>query len=501
MSPRIAAKGSGAPRTKADVARATSSKRTSTPPPFAVTQGALAQEAFTSGQKGAALPLFVVARADYATWLDSAPPAIAGWLAGTDFSPRVGAVSMLPGDAGPVAAVVVVGSRKSAWDYAGLPRALPMGTYEVEPDLEPDEADALCLGWALGAYRYERYKAKKSDARRLVWPRGARKKEVIALAEGIYLARDLVNAPASDLGPAELAHEAARLAEHHGAKIRVTTGDDLLTKNYPMIHAVGRASASTRAPRLIEISAGSPSDPKVALVGKGVCFDTGGLDIKPAQYMKLMKKDMGGAALVLGVLHAVLTLRLPIRVELLVPAVENSVSGDAMRPLDVVTTRKGITVEIGDTDAEGRLVLSDALARASEHKPELVIDAATLTGAARVALGTSLPAVFASSTETWQALERAGEEVDDPVWRLPLFAPYKKKLESQVADLSNIGDSYAGAITAALFLREFVGSGLDWLHMDTMAYNLEARPGRPSGGEAMGLLALVRFLERRFTKS
>lgn len=474
-------------------------RRSSTPPPFSVTDGGVAQDVFVASQRGAVLPLFVVERADYATWLDSAPPAIAGWLAGTDFSPRVGAVSLLPGDAGPVAAVVVVGSRKSVWDYAGLPRALPKGTYEVEPDLEPEEADALCLGWALGAYKYERYKTKKGDARRLVWPRGARKNEVIALAEGIYLARDLVNAPASDLGPEELAREATRLAKHHGAKIRVTTGDELLTKNYPMIHAVGRASS--RTPRLIEISAGAANAPKVALVGKGVCFDTGGLDIKPAQYMKLMKKDMGGAALVLGVLHAVLTLRLPIRVELLIPAVENSVSGNAMRPLDVVTTRKGITVEVGDTDAEGRLVLSDALARASEREPVLVIDAATLTGAARVALGTSLPAVFATSTDTWQALEKAGEETDDPLWRLPLFSPYKKKLESQVADLSNIGDSYAGAITAALFLREFVGPGLDWLHVDTMAYNLESRPGRPVGGEAMGLLALVRFLERRFTKT
>lgn len=433
--------------------------------------------------------------ADYAGWLKSAPLHISSWLDGLSFKPRTGASAVLPGEVGPAAAVVVISSANSPWDFAALPRSLPPGLYDAEPDLEADVADALCLGWALGCYRFERYKSKKTDRPRLVWPALASRARVLAEAEAFSFARDLITTPASDMGPEELASEAKRLARHHGARVRIVEGDQLLAANYPLVHAVGRASV--RAPRLIDISWGKATHPKITLVGKGVCFDTGGLDLKPAQYMLLMKKDMGGAALVLALAHIVMSLALPVRLRVLVPAVENSVAGNAIRPLDVVKARSGLTVEIGDTDAEGRLVLADALAEAVTEKPDLLLCAATLTGAARVALGTSMPAVFTNRGETWQELEKIAEARFDPLWRLPLFEPYRKKLESKVADLSSTGDQYGGAITAALFLREFVGKTLDWVHVDTMGYNLEATPGKPIGGEAQGLLALVGLIEAR----
>ena len=451
--------------------------------------------AFAKLRPDDATPLFVVLESDYRTWLESAPEHLRSWLSGIDFKPSAGSSAILPGDSGPEAAVVVVSTPTNPWEFASLPKALPARLYDAEPDLEADVAGALCLGWALGSYRYERYKAKKTNRARLVWPEAADQTRVLALAEAICFARDLVTTPASDMGPEELANEAKRLAKHHGARFSVIVGDDLLEEDYPMVHAVGRASS--RAPRLIDIGWGKASAPLVTLVGKGVCFDTGGLDLKPAQYMLLMKKDMGGAALVLGLAHAIMSLNLPLRLRVLVPAVENSVSGNALRPLDVLTSRAKKTVEIGDTDAEGRLVLADALCEAAREKPGLVVCAATLTGAARVALGTSMPAIFANKTATWQELERYSLRSFDPLWRLPLYEPYRKKLESKVADLSSTGDQYGGAITAALFLREFVGPDLDWVHMDTMGYNLEASPGKPVGGEAQGLLALLGLVEGR----
>lgn len=458
-------------------------------------------DCFQKLPKKSTLPLFVVTTTDFDGWLESAPLAIQEWLKVKQFKAKAGAVCLLPAEqGGAVGAVVTVGDPLCIWDYANLPRTLPEGSYDAEPELAEDVATALCLGWALGSYQFTRYKKKSPKRPLLVWPDDADQKTVLALSEGICLARDLVNTPASDMGPEELAAAAKKLAKDHDAEFTVIVGDALIKKNYPMIHAVGRAS--NRAPRLIDFTWGKAKHPKLTLVGKGVCFDTGGLDMKPGQYMKLMKKDMGGGALVLGLAHVIMSRNLPVRLRVLIPAVENSVSGNAMRPLDVLATRKGITVEVGDTDAEGRLVLGDALHEADSESPDLLIDAATLTGAARVALGTSMPAIFSHKTSTWNALEKAALLTDDPLWRLPLHRPYRSSLESKVADISNIGgDSYAGAIIAALFLDEFVSNKTDWVHMDTMGYNLSHRPGRPPGGEALGLLALDAMLLKRYQGS
>lgn len=455
---------------------------------------------FISTRKKETLPIFVVFLADYKSWLKSTPDAIAQWLSKGTFHPKVGACCLLPSDKGPAGALVIVKEGASPWDFASLPQTLPALSFEVATELSAEIAQALCLGWALGSYRFERYKKKSSRQGSLVWPQAVDRKEVLALAEGICITRDLVNLPASDMGPEELAVAAKNISKLHGSKTHVILGDALLKKNYPMIHAVGRASS--RAPRLIDFRWGREGAPAVTLVGKGVCFDTGGLDLKPPQYMKLMKKDMGGAALVLGLAHAIMSLKLPIQLRVLIPAVENSVSGNAMRPLDVLTSRKGISVEVGDTDAEGRLVLADALTEADSENPDLIIDAATLTGAARVALGVGMPAIFSRKTDTWVALEAASEATADSLWRLPLHQPYRSMLNSKVADISNIsGDAYGGAITAALFLAEFVKKDRDWVHMDTMGYNLAPRPGRPTGGEALGLLALLAMLRQRYGKA
>lgn len=443
------------------------------------------------------LPLFIVTVADFPEWLRSAPEPLRKWLEARKFSAKAGACALLPSVAGAEGAVVTVSDPTCLWDYASLAKSLPSGTYDAEPDLTTEVATAFSLGFALGSYQYTRYKKKSRKLATMVWPPRADKKTVLAIAEGIFLARDLVNTPASDMGPEELADVAAHLAKKHEAVCKLIVGDALLKKNYPMIHAVGRASM--REPRLIDLTWGKNKHPKVSLVGKGVCFDTGGLDIKPPPYMKLMKKDMGGAALVLGLAHTIMSLELPIRLRLLIPAVENSVSGNAMRPLDVLSSRKGLSVEVGDTDAEGRLVLGDALFEADSEGPDLLIDAATLTGAARVALGTAMPAIFGTQETTWAALERASEKTHDPLWRLPLHAAYRSKLDSKIADISNIGnDGYAGAIIAALFLQEFVSKDQDWVHMDTMGYNVDGRPGRPVGGEALGLMALFELLLDRY---
>ncbi len=455
---------------------------------------------FLKSAKKGTLPLFIVTVADYPTWLESAPALTRTWLATRKFKPKPGACALLPSLDGVEGAVVTVGDAERLWDYASLSRTLPPGSYDAEPDLSAEVAKALCLGFALGSYQFNRYKKKERSLATLVWPEQADRPKVLALAEGICLCRDMINTPASDMGPAELESEALRLAKTHGAQLKVIEGDALLKKSYPMIHAVGRASS--RAPRLLDMVWGKAKHPKITLVGKGVCFDTGGLDLKPPQYMKLMKKDMGGAALVLGLAHALMSQKLPVRLRVLVPAVENSVSGNAMRPLDVLSSRKGFSVEVGDTDAEGRLILADALFAADEEAPDLLIDAATLTGAARVALGTALPAIFGHSDVTWAALERSSRITHDPLWRMPLHVQYRSKLDSKVADLCNISsDGYAGAITAALFLREFITKERDWIHMDTMGYNLEARPGRPTGGEALGLLAFEHMLSERYGKS
>ena len=381
---------------------------------------------------------------------------------------------------------------------AGLPGTLPVGVYHLAEEGAALDAQHVALGWALGAYQFTRYRKARRAPATLAIP-GDDLKVLAPLVQATALVRDLVNTPTEDMGPEHLGDAIAKLGKAHKAKVRDWVGDELLKHNFPTIHAVGRASH--RAPRLIELSWGKSGDPKLVIVGKGVCFDTGGLDLKPSDGMRWMKKDMGGAAHAIALASLVMEAKLPVRLTLLVPAVENAVSGNAMRPGEVITTRAGITVEVDNTDAEGRLILCDALAYASEQKPDLIVDFATLTGAARVALGPDLPALFANREELADAVLAAGKRTADPLWQLPLWRPYRKMLDSYLADMANSGASrHAGAITAALYLERFVPESQAWMHLDTYAWNDADRPGRPRGGEAMGLRAFFAFLAARYNK-
>ncbi|GIK97241.1 MAG: leucyl aminopeptidase [Alphaproteobacteria bacterium] len=437
-----------------------------------------------------------LAAQDLPSWLGRQPARVARWVKGTGFEAQPGRHLMLPSEDGrPGGVLLGVEERPDIWSWGGLPLALPQGRYRVAPEVAPERATRAALGWGLGGYQFTRYRKAKRKPAELVWPDAADRAAVERAVAATFLVRDLVNTPAEDLGPAELAAASMKLARAHGAKARVIVGDALLRRNYPTIHAVGRASS--RPPRLIDLRWGTRG-PRITLVGKGVCFDSGGLDIKPASGMELMKKDMGGAAHVLALAQMIMQARLPVRLRVLVPAVENSVSGNAFRPLDVIRTRKGLTVEIGNTDAEGRLILCDALAEAATEKPDLIVDCATLTGSARVALGPELPAMFANDDATAEALLAHGVAEDDPVWRMPLHKGYRAMLDSKVADLNNVSSgSFAGAITAALFLQEFVAPGIPWVHLDLYAWNPQARPGRPAGGEAMALRALYALIAER----
>ena len=443
----------------------------------------------TARAKAGTVPITLLTAEQLDGWLKRQPKSVAAWVKNTGFTAKPGSFCLLPADKGALDRVLAGHDPADGpWGCAELPSALPGGSYRIEPEPAADLAGQLALGWALGCYAFTRYRKSARRFATLVWPKAADRAAVEGAASGIALVRDLINTPASDMGPAELADAAKALARSHKARVAVTLGDQLLKQNYPAVHAVGRASS--RAPRLIDLRWGDKG-PRVTLVGKGVCFDSGGLDLKPAAAMLLMKKDMGGAAHALGLAHMIMAAGLPLRLRVLVPAVENAVSGDAMRPLDVLQTRKGLTVEVGNTDAEGRLILCDALAEADREKPDLLIDFATLTGAARVALGTELPAMFCSDDNLAGALLAQGTAVHDPLWRLPLHRPYRLLLDSKVADINNISDGgYGGAITAALFLAEFVGAETPWVHIDLMAWNLKPRPGRPVGGEAMSLRAV-----------
>lgn len=384
----------------------------------------------------------------------------------------------------------------SSWCLAKLAEVLPEGTYR----LAGGEPGPAMHGWLTAQYRFTRYKDAKDAPGPRVLLTGEVKAIEPALAEAaaVALVADLVNTPAEDMGPAALEDIAESIAKRHGATVKVVKGD-ALEKDYPMVHAVGRAAARHHAPRLIRLEWGKESDPLVAVVGKGVCFDSGGLDIKPASGMLLMKKDMGGAAHALALADLIMGARLPVRLHLLVPAVENAIAGNAFRPGDVLASRKGLTVEIGNTDAEGRLVLGDALTRASEDSPDLIIDFATLTGAARVALGPDLPALMTRRDETAQALLDAGTACDDPCWRMPLHDGYREWLASDIADTNNThSNGFAGASVAGLFLDRFVGDGIDWAHFDTFAWRPAAKPGRPKGGAALGLRAAFRMLRARY---
>lgn len=421
------------------------------------------------------------------------------WLEANGFDAKPGSAILLADAHGkPVRVLVGVDAEAPLAALAALPATLPEGTYQLAAEgLRLDQAQAA-LGWALGAYQFNRYrKAKRAPATLAV--DAATLAAVQPLAEATALVRDLVNTPTEDMGPEQLGDAIKRLGKAHKAKVREWVGDELLKANFPTIHAVGRASH--RAPRLVELAWGKEQHPRLVIVGKGVCFDTGGLDLKSSDGMRWMKKDMGGAAHAIALAQLVMQAKLPVRLTLLVPAVENAVSGNALRPGEVVVTRAGHSVEIDNTDAEGRLVLCDALAYGAEQQPELIIDFATLTGAARVALGPDLPALFGNDDALAERALAAGKAVDDPLWRLPLWRPYRKMLDSYLADFANAGPSrHAGAITAALYLERFVPDGLPWLHLDTYAWNDADRPGRPRGGEAMGLRALFELLRQRYGK-
>ncbi len=385
------------------------------------------------------------------------------------------------------------------FSLAALPMALPEGSYtlsEQELQVPPESA---AMSWMLGGYEFDRYKTRRRAPAQLVLQPGPEATRGLALAEAIAATRDLVNTPAEHMGPQELANAARTLARRHGARFRQIVGGALLKNNFPSIHAVGRASMC--APRLVELNWGKPNHPALVIVGKGVCFDSGGLDIKTPEGMRQMKKDMGGAAHALGLASLVMEMNLALQLQVLIPAVENAISGNAYRPGDVIKTRKGVHIEIGNTDAEGRVILCDALAYACEAKPDLIIDLATLTGAARVALGPQLPALFCRSMDTARRLVDLGLLLDDPLWHMPLWAPYKAGLESTVADIVNTGrNAMAGAINAALFLEHFVPQEQDWLHIDLFAWNDSTRAGRPVGGEAQTLRTLLAYLEQRYAR-
>ena len=442
-----------------------------------------------------AVPLRLLSPASAAGWLAEQSAERRAWLTQMGFRGEAGQWGVWPGADGAVAgAVAVVGDHVMA-DVGGLPLALPPASYRLE-GAEPAAAQAAALAWAAGGYQFTRYKAASRAPAVLEVPAGADAARVRAVATGLALGRDLINTPANDMGPADLAAAAATLADAFAAQVDVVVGDDLLRQRFPLVHAVGRASAV--APRLIDLRWGDPSARKLTVLGKGVCFDSGGLDLKPSGSMLLMKKDMGGAAHALALAHMVMALQLDVRLRVLVPAVENAVSGAAFRPLDVLPSRRGLTVEIGNTDAEGRLILADALTLAMEEEPDLVLDFATLTGAARVALGPDLPAMFTNRNDLGAAFAAAGDALDDPVWRLPLWGPYAKQLQSRVADLSNTGDSgMAGSILAALFLQRFVEPTVPWVHFDVYGWSPTDRPGRPKGAAIMAVRAALEVIERR----
>ena len=445
-----------------------------------------------------ATPIFLVDPAGFATMAAKLPKASRNWLSAVGFKGAADTHALLPGADGKLASVFAgIAHGNHPFALASLPAALPEGNYRLSPEGLQLDAEQAALSWELGSYQFDLYKPRKRASAQLQMASTAASQRGVALATAICATRDLVNTPAEHMGPQELSSAVALVAKQHGAKFSEVVGDALLKKNFPAIHAVGRAAA--RAPRLIELNWGKARDPLISLVGKGVCFDTGGLDLKNAEGMRQMKKDMGGAANALGLATLIMAFKLPVRLQLLIPAVENAVAGNAYRPGDVIKTRKGLHIEIGNTDAEGRVVLSDALAYAAESKPELIIDMATLTGAARVALGAQLPALFAKHIDTARELEDLGLKLDDPLWHMPLWAPYQESIASNIGDIVNTGrNALAGAVTAALFLEYFVPEHQDWLHIDLFAWNDVARPGRPVGGEAQTLRTLLAYLEERF---
>jgi leucyl aminopeptidase len=446
------------------------------------------------------VPIWFVATDTYPQIRDRLDASARRFAETAKFEAKASQSLLLPGADGTLSAVLfgiepADKAEKDRFLPGRLPGLLPAGTYRFAN--APHDTRLAALAFALGAYRFTRYRKGEPSGAQLELPDGADGDELTRIAEGVALARDLINTPANDMGPADLEEAARALATRHGASIKTIVGEDLLAQNFPLIHAVGRASV--RAPRLIDIAWGDPTAPKITLVGKGVCFDTGGLDIKPESAMLIMKKDMGGAACVLAAAHMIMDGKLKVRLRVLIPAVENSISGDAFRPLDIYKSRKGITVEIGNTDAEGRLVLADALALADEETPELIVDMATLTGAARVALGPELPPFYTGDDALADAFARHAKAENDPMWRMPLWRPYESMLDSKTADINNVGGSFAGSITAALFMARFVTAAKAWAHFDVYGWTPNEKPARPYGGECHAARALYALLKERYS--
>ena len=461
---------------------------------------------FLAKKSAKSTPITPVDKDTLDAWLKKQDAPTQAWVKSSGFKASDGAMLLVPDAKGNLSRVLWgAGKDDSLYTYADLPGKLPKNDagYYIDKKMNKDRATQVALGWAMGSYQFNQYRSSgKKDFVPLVWPDNADRKAVTATTEATFMVRDLVNMPANDMGPAEIAEAGKKLAKafNKKASVRVIVGKDLLKQNYPAIYEVGKGSP--REPRLVDIRWGNPKHPLVTLVGKGVAFDTGGLDIKPSAGMLLMKKDMGGAAHVMGLAHMIMTANLPVRLRVLIPAVENSTDGNSYRPGDIIKTRKGLSVEIGNTDAEGRIILCDALAEACKEKPDLLIDFATLTGAARVALGPDLPAMFSNDDKVADALLASARKVEDPLWRLPLWEPYHEMLATKNADINNAGSGgYAGAITAALFLEKFVDKDVPWVHIDTFAWNPSGKPGKPLGGEALGMRASYDLIQSKFGKS
>jgi leucyl aminopeptidase len=460
----------------------------------------LLNEADASGAK----PIWLVSEQGLAAWLEVQPLAARSWVRTQGFQAEKNKFLVIPTSAGDGVAGAVLGLgstpdlfEPTIWTSVGLPDRLPPGSYRFAGSFSAVAATHLTLGWEYGSYRFTRYRKAAGELPSLVAPTGTDLEYVRLANEALSEARDLINTPANDLGPAELGEAVQRLALQHEAECRITVGEELLRQNYPLIYEVGKGSA--REPRLIDMRWGKRGAPLVTLIGKGVCFDTGGLDIKPSSGMILMKKDMGGAALALALARMLMGADAPVRLRLLIPAVENSISGRSYRPSDVLRSRQGLTVEIGNTDAEGRLVLADALAEADSEEPALLVDLATLTGAARVALGPELPAIYSNPQQLAMELRAIGEREADPLWPMPLWSGYDEDLASRIADLNNVSSTqFAGSIIGALFLKRFVTRTRNWLHGDVYAWNAKERPGRPVGGEPHTVRALYRLIRQRF---
>lgn len=445
------------------------------------------------------IPIFPIIEKELTSWLSLQDQKTQNWVTATNFRAKSGNVSLLSDNQGHLEKVLVGVSDAKDWAIFGqLAATLPKGVYHIATT--SSALFSSILAWGLGSYQFTPYKKIPPLEAKLLLPENEIDLPYLeAILRATYLVRDLINTPAEDMMPADLAEAATALADKFGARFHAICGDDLLTAGYAAIHTVGRASAHPS--QLIDLSWGDASHPKVTLVGKGVCFDSGGLDIKNAAGMATMKKDMAGAAHVLGLAHIIMALKLPVYLRVLIPAVENAVSGDSYRPGDILATRKGITVEVTNTDAEGRLILCEALDEAAKEKPDLLLDFASLTGAARVALGTDIAALFTPDDELAAQLTISGQQENDPVWRLPIYAPYRKLLDSKIADLANSALApYGGAITAAIFLKEFVPDDISWAHFDIMAWNSSSKPAAPEGGEANALRAVARYLCARFPR-